>query len=165
MTPCIARSLLVVIACAIGASQVHADEALDVAVRGQAGDAVTTAASVLVKGAVELNPLGVVGVLVVKPIAVAHVNKLQEPQRTDGLTALGAAGVGLTVNNVCVFAAIALEVLAHGMTVGQVTALCMGSGAAVGIAHWRSTQGLRDAARGSSVGAAGTSTVDERYVL
>jgi hypothetical protein len=127
----------------VAAGPAKADEALKEALRGQGEDAITTAASVLVDGVREANPLGATGVLILKPVALAYVNNMDEPGRTTGLAVLSSVGKGAAANNICVFTAVLLELAAHGLTGGTLTAVCLSVGAFVGVQDWKSSEPRR----------------------
>lgn len=94
------------------------------AITGQSTDAVTTVIGIT-QGATELNPLGPVISIVLKPIAFAVVEELDEEDKVIGHSALATAGWGASANNLCVLV---------GGGVG-----CIFAGIAAGVVAWNRT--------------------------
>jgi hypothetical protein len=137
---------IAVIVALLMSTAAHADEPLTHAIKGQVADIATTLVGTAIEGVSEANPLGVAGVVLLKPIAVAAIDHMDEPDRTKGLSLLGAVGYGAAANNLCVFVAVGLELMAHGMTAGSITALCLATGVYVGARNWKSTEAIRERA-------------------
>lgn len=89
------------------------------AIAGQVGDAATTIIGIT-QGATEMNPLGPVVSLAIKPIAFAVVESLDEEDEVIGHSALSAAGWGATGNNLCVIVGGGIGCLAVGIAAGVV---------------------------------------------
>ena len=73
----------------------------DAAITGTTADAVTTLVAVG-RGATELNPLGVAGALLVKPLAVQWIDRQPASDRTAWWRRLTVVSVGATANNLCI---------------------------------------------------------------
>ena len=65
-----------------------------------AADTASTAVS-LAKGLVELNPLGLVGTMVMKVATITYINKLPEEDRAQPYSAVSSFWGGATANNLC----------------------------------------------------------------
>jgi hypothetical protein len=78
------------------------DDALRDALRGAAIDCITTGVGLMVASEflVEANPIGAVGTCVAKPVAIAALNRLPEPQRTRSLALVEAGWTAFGANNV-----------------------------------------------------------------
>lgn len=63
-------------------------------------DAGTTAAAIS-SGAIELNPLGPLGALVLKPLAYAYAESLSENDRANAHSLIGSIWTGAAASNVC----------------------------------------------------------------
>jgi hypothetical protein len=72
-------------------------------VAGQAADVATTAAGVA-QGAAELNPLGPVGAILIKPIVYAAIKAQPKEDQPKLFSIFGTAGWAAAANNACIIA-------------------------------------------------------------
>jgi hypothetical protein len=123
--------LLLAAAMAAFFGSAQADETKDQAVNAAIADSATTAVG-LAAGAVELNPLGPILSLAVKPLVLRYVATLPDTEQPAAYAAASSIWGGAAVNNACVTVAI--------LTGGGFATACMLLGAMWGIKSWNDTE-------------------------
>lgn len=101
-------------------------------------DGITTGVALLA-GGVELNPLGAVATVALKPVLMAYARTRPEEEQVGYFSAFTAAWSGAAVNNVCIAASL--------LTGGGFAPACIALGVAWGAKKWQDSEGERLAAK------------------
>ena len=94
------------------------DPHLTHAIKGQSFDAATTAIGSTIENVSEANPAGFLGSILLKPVGIYIIDKLDEPERTTSLNLMGSVGYGIGASNLCV-------IISASSNLGLTTPLCL----------------------------------------
>lgn len=92
----------------------------DQAIAGQSADAATTIIGIT-QGATEMNPLGPVVSIALKPLAFGIISTLPEEEQATWHSAVSTVGWGATANNACVLIGGGIGCIFAGIAAGVVT--------------------------------------------
>ena len=125
------RTLVAAAAISAALPAVHAQEARDQARNAAVADGVTTAVG-LALGAAEMNPIGPLLAVTLKPLALNYVDKLPDVQQPEAHAMMASVWSGFSANNLCITAAI--------LTGGSFAPACVALGVGWGMKTWQDTE-------------------------
>ena len=124
------KKYLIALALCLLSLAVHAD-LREQAKQAAVADAATTAVG-LAAGAAEMNPVGPIVAVAIKPLVLRYISSLPEEQQASAHAAVSSVWGGAAANNLCVIVSI--------LTSGGFGPVCVAVGVAWGWKTWKDSE-------------------------